>query len=242
MLDRVLDRTERFKCLGLLVCYMDVNCPSCEYEGSRLGHHWSMSQNCSEPEFSDRQHQVITGILLGDGSVTTSDGRKPMFSVEVNERRFVEWVSDELGVFSTHNIIERKFEDKQNTYRINSRRLNQLKEYRSWYETGEKRFPENLELTPLVLKLWYCTDGGKSVDKRWKKKEYARIASKNESDRKEFILSLFDELPFDANWNDEYRFTFGRKGSYDFWDYIGDPLPGYEYKWPDDGRPEHLCD
>jgi hypothetical protein len=200
-----------------------------------------MSEDCGEPEMSNYQEDVIIGLLLGDGSITISDGRKPKFSLEVNEKEFVEWVDKQLGIFSTGNIIERKFDGNRNTtYKINSRRLTQLNKYRDWYESGQKRFPEYLKLNPLILKLWYCTDGGKSVDNRWNKKEYARISSKNEADRKEFILSLFDDLPFEANWNDKFRFTFGRKGSYKFWDYIGKPLPGYEYKWPDEDRPEHL--
>ena len=199
-----------------------------------------MSETCSEVEMSGRQKEIVTGLLLGDASITVSKGRKPQFSIEVVEEQFIEWVDSELGIFSTGNIIERKFDNKKNTYKVSSRRLNQLDEYRDWYSSGSKRFPKDLTLNPLILKLWYCTDGGKSVDDRWTKKEYARIASKNECDRKEFILSLFEELPFDANWNDKYRFTFGRKESYEFWEYIGEPLPGYEYKWPDEDRPEHL--
>jgi hypothetical protein len=72
-----------------------------------------------------------------------------------------------------------------------------------------------------------------STDKRWNTKHYARITSLNEIDRKEKINSLFQNLSFEPNWNDGARFTFGLEGSKKFWEYIGDPLPEFEYKWPD---------
>lgn len=213
---------------------MDVECPNCGNEYKSVGQHWSMS-GCDEPEITNRQHQIITGLLLGDGSITKSSGRKPMLSVEMTNEKFINWLDNELGIISTGNILELDRDTsfgETKTYKLNSRRLNKLQEYRDWYSSGEKVFPD-INLTPLILKVWYCCDGDISVDRRWNKKCYARLTAKNEIDRKKNINKMFESLPFSPNWNDGARFTFGRDGSKRFWSYIGEPLPGFDYKWPD---------
>jgi hypothetical protein len=149
-------------------------------------------------------------------------------------REFIEWVDSELGIISTGTVSKYERDTSfgsSTTYRLNSRRLSQFEQYRDWYDCGEKVFPE-IELNPLILKVWYCCDGDMSVDERWNKKCYARLTASNEMDRKENINSMFSGLPFSPNWNDGARFTFGREGSKKFWEYIGEPLPGFEYKWP----------
>ena len=90
-------------------------------------------------------------------------------------------------------------------------------------------------MTPTVLKFWYAGDGDMATDNRWRTKHYARISCKSQKDKKENINALFSNLSFEPNWNDNGRFTFGRYGSIDFWEYIGRDVPGYqESKCPDE--------
>lgn len=214
---------------------MVVECPNCENEYERLGHHWSMSSDCGEPELTDRQHEVLTGLLLGDANVSESDNRKPHFQIMMKSGEFVEWISDELGVFATKisEVEGTGYGEGNIYYQMRTRRADVFSQYNDWYGDNGKIFPDDIELTPLILKVWYCCDGDMSVDDRWNTKHYARISSKNEADNKRKVNSYFTDLDFQPNWNDGCRFTFGREGSHEFWQYIGEPLPGFEYKWPD---------
>jgi len=218
---------------------MVVECPNCGESFDHVGQHWSMSSSCGEPKFTERQKKIITGLLMGDANVTESENRKPYLQIMMNNREFVEWVSDELGVFATEiaEVEGTGFSEGEEYYQLRSRRVSELDEFASWYSKSGKLFPDEVDLCPLILKVWYCCDGDKSVDSRWNTKEYARISAHNEVDNKNKINSYFEELEFAPNWNDGGRFTFGREGSHKFWSYIGDPLPGFGYKWPDEESP-----
>lgn len=214
---------------------MVVECPNCGNMYDHVGQHWSMSSTCGEPELTDRQHEILTGLVMGDASVVRSDDRKPYVQFMMSSRSFVEWVSDEFGIFAT-NVSEVEgtgFGEGNTYYQLRTRRANVFSEYADWYKENEKVFPDHIQLTPLTLKVWYCCDGDMSVDNRWNTKEYARISAHNEEGNKDKINSYFNGLSFEPNWNDGGRFTFGRDGSKRFWRYIGEPLPGFEYKWPD---------
>lgn len=193
-----------------------------------------------------RLQEIITGCLMGDASISTSEGRSPYFTIQMVNEEFIRWIRSQFGKFGTDvKVREREiatgFQDgkyayKGKIYTFRSRRLESLSQYRDWYsgEDDRKRFPvKEIELTPTVLKMWYVCDGGISTGDRWNTKHYARISCQNEEDRKDSINSMFDDLPFEPNWNDGGRFTFGLEGSKRFWNYVGDPLPGFEHKWPD---------
>jgi len=214
---------------------MAVECPNCNKKYDRVGHHWSMSSTCDEPELTDRQREILTGLIMGDASVARPDERKPYIQFMMVSRDFVGWVSEELGVFATSisEVEGTGFSEGNTYYQLRTRRADVFSEYTEWYGDDGKVFPSDIQLTPLTLKVWYCCDGDMSVDNRWNTKEYARISAHNEVDRKEKINGYFDSLSFEPNWNDGGRFTFGRDGSKKFWRYIGEPLPGFEYKWPD---------
>jgi hypothetical protein len=190
--------------------------------------------NCNEPEITDKQHEIFTGLMMGDGSTSSSDDRKPYIQVTMKNKEFLNWLDSELGILSTgvREVEGTGFAEGSIYYKLITRRLNSLKIYDDWYGENGKVFPNDITLSPLTLKIWYCCDGDKSVDNRWSVKEYARISSHNEVQNKSKINKYFDELNFSPNWNDGGRFTFGRYGSYEFWNYIGEPLPGFEYKWP----------
>jgi hypothetical protein len=77
----------------------------------------------------------------------------------------------------------------------------------------------------MVLKMWYISDGslqnGGPILTVW-----------NESDRHEFILSLFEDIGLSVTWQNSNNDVYIRKKSQDdFFDYIGEPVPGFEYKW-----------
>jgi len=115
-----------------------------------------------------------------------------------------------------------------------------------WYESGSKVWPADIELTPTVLKHWYCGDGSLRNGKS------PTIVTVNEFGSEEKIASMLSRrgLPV-PNWRKRgQEYTYNGKTSDrtalfaywpasvsdGFWEYIGDPLPGFEYKWPEEYR------
>jgi len=113
----------------------------------------------------------------------------------------------------------------------------ELERFNEWYSSGEKTFPKNIKLTPTVLKHWYCCDGyfDNSSNQR------ITISVANEVENKDKLLKMFREsgLPSPkfrkCRRKDGYvgcRLEFLKSDSLKIWEYMGDPLPGFEYKWP----------
>jgi hypothetical protein len=106
-------------------------------------------------------------------------------------------------------------------------------ELRQWYESGKKRFPDDLSLTPQLTKLWYASDGYLDVG-QWGRPRL-EIKARNENDRTEFLLDLFREHGFDPLYiRNEIRFTCDETEQLIEW--MGEPPPGFEYKWELDSR------
>lgn len=184
---------------------------------------------------SELIQEIVTGLLMGDGWVHKEEGKNASFSIELTNKRFLDWLDQKLGNISTgvrpkknsDNIfIEGKKVDKaKNCYILRTRRLKAFNKFNSWYSSGEKRFPE-INLTSMILKMWYICDGSYS--------DYPVIYSSNENDRKEFVLSFFNNLPLNPNFNKGGGgcLQFKRVETEEFFSYIGEPVPGFEYKWP----------
>jgi hypothetical protein len=187
---------------------------------------------------------MTVGLMMGDASATkNTETRNSQIQMEVVNREFAEHVREMYGPLATdvkqyEKVNETEMSEDEfelTVYKIRTRRLECFNEFRdNWYTDEGKRYPiENINMNKTILKYWYASDGDMCTDNRWNTKHYARISCHNEMDRQEEINSLFSDLPFEPNWNDGGRFTFGRYGSIKFWDYLDNKVPGYkESKWP----------
>lgn len=195
---------------------------------------------------TDRQKEIIIGLLMGDAWIAKDENKNAKLSVEMINKDFLEYVNTELGdivsicrLKSTakeladknrkygYTVNESKYND---IYTLRTRSLEYFNELHQWYSSGKKRFPKDLELTPLIVKVWYCCDGSYCDN------SYPVIYSSNESDNREMVLDLFKNTQIDPSYIDSGggAINFKRSGSDDFFNYIGDPLPGFEYKWPEE--------
>lgn len=210
------------------------NCPSCGEGYDLLGKHWSAS-SCDYPTFTARQHEILTGILLGDGSITNrcAGERKPFrtprygnpgFRVDMVTEEFLVWVADELGVHSNEVRRAENNEAKQDIYTLFIRQNPNLEEYASWYSSGKKQFSDDLELTPLTLKMWYVTDG------HYLNERQPTISALNEIHRTNYLHSIFSDIGIDIRLGTNEIFI--EKPYTAFFDYIGKAPPGFEYKFP----------
>lgn len=219
-------------------------CPECGGEYNRLGQHLALS-SCNYPDIPDRYKRIIIGVLMGDGSITIGSGSKRgQFTVGSITKEYLTYLQETApnwlwnGIF-LDTTAEQRVEyghtegNQHDYYKLNSMRhpvFTQLR--REWYNDGNKRYPDDLDLDPLILKHWYVTDG--TLHKRaGNARCRAKIACSNESDRPETVISLIDQVGISAHHDKHGGFQIGADDTELMFDMIGDPIPGFEYKWPD---------
>lgn len=206
-------------------------CPDCEEPfdtAHGLGIHLGKS-DCERPDLSERQKQIAKGLLMGDAWIHP-DGQ---LELDINSEAFVQWVADEFSELNPSiTEISREPDKHQDGYRLRLMKTRFFEQLRGWYDSGRKEFPDNLELTPLILKVWYCCDGCLEVSGRpW-------IACENERGYTKKLKSYFDDTPMDPAVYDSQNviIAFRADDQEDFFEWIGEPVPGYEYKWRNDNE------
>lgn len=223
---------------------MVVECHSCGGEFDAVGGHWRQT-DCPYPQLDERQYQILTGSLMGDGSIMNHTGN-PRIKVKSITKDFLQWIDDELGILSTGVQFDCSAEDSARTarsngldlnaeaedysdvYRLITRALPCLQEFVEWYDSGNKLFPETLEITPLIAKVWYCCDG--SLRKVSGQRPQAYLVASNEMHRPEYIEGLFEDAGFNPNMTNK-NLIFNSDDTERLMSWMGDPIPGFEYKW-----------
>lgn len=208
-------------------------CPECDEDYTNLGMHWHHAPD-HRPEISDKQHEIITGVLMSDGSLERSS-KNPTLSFGMTCEEYLQYLDMSFGVLST-GVTEREMDDDnwEILYWLSTRRHPDLSRYEEWYESGKKVWPSDIELTPTVLKHLYAGDGS------WSNKNgsnHIRIAMLNEVDNREKVDRMFERVGLPAPMNYSISDThctaiWSVEQSQELWDYMGEPLPGFEYKWP----------
>lgn len=227
---------------------MTTACPSCSREFKRLGSHWARSE-CERPSFTERQTEILVGILMGDGDIHGRANKNPHFRVRMTNRKFLSYLHDCFGILSTGVFLDRdaeyqynqaaesnheKFavtnrEEYSDLYGLRTRSHPELHDLKRWYSTGQKRFPNNLTLTPTIAKMWYVCDGWLAQEKDSRPRVMIKAA--NEADRVKYLQELFTEHGFDPHFTrTELQFTTDETER--FLEWIGSPPPGFRYKWP----------
>lgn len=225
-------------------------CPTCSTEYKRIGSHWAQA-NCPYPQPTDEQMQILKGILLGDGSIPRTEGN-PRFVVGMANSEYLEFIDSKFPVLGTGVNLMRdasqsaeysreydivpgaSSDDYEDIYRWEFRRTPHIKNLDDWYETGKKIFPEDLDMTPIILKHWFVCDGWTS--KRWENPTVG-IAAANEIKSVDKLVSYFDQsdCPSPSHVHEgagKMELRWGAAETKEFFEYIGSPVPGFEYKWP----------
>lgn len=221
-------------------------CPSCNMRFNKLGQHWRQS-SCDYPPLSDKQKDIITGCLMGDGTIVyhDTDTQKPTLRVVNSNIDYLCHLSELFGILgsgiSTVVTADESAENDRESgwnpgadpdnysdiYRFSTRGHPNFDEFSEWYKSGEKVFPDDILLTPTTLKHWYVCDGSYSPDRN-----RSKIGITNEKNNSEKIENYFNEIGIEAYVSGE-DIRFNVPGTKDLIRYIGDPLPGFRYKWPD---------
>jgi len=197
----------------------------------------------AEVKNNDYKRELLIGCILGDGTVHKPPRKSAKFTMEMVNKPFLNWLSDELGDIIGHltqraTAEELADKNKEYGYTVNeenyndiyylqSRAVPELNEFYEWYASGQKRFPDSLDLTPTITKMWYCCDGSLCES------EYCVIYSANEIDRPEYLLSLFEDTPFNPSVHNGGGgvIQFTKEESRKLLEWMGKASPGFEYKW-----------
>jgi len=222
-----------------------AQCSGCGRWYRHLIKHWNDS-DCALVTPSDEQLAVLTGILMGDGTLLR-DGKTAAVSVEMTNHRYLRWLDSELGMLSTGVSVKHTEEEQRiraqnsqlegirnstsykSSYLLLTRKHPDFNQFRQWYATDEKQYPTDLAVTPTILRHWYCCDGTLNISAK-KSNPEATIICKNESHREEFVVNLLEDAGFDVYVRDG-RFRFPVAETRRLLDWIAPAPPGFEYKW-----------
>lgn len=115
---------------------------------------------------TSKQHAVLVGSLLGDGTLRKQAGRlNALFEVNHSNEycEYVDWKYSVLQSFVLTKPKARKSNGQRVAYRFTTRSLPVFTQYYEWfYRTGEKHIPSDLILDELMLAVWFMDDGSKS--------------------------------------------------------------------------------
>lgn len=212
--------------------------------------HWNRSE-CDYPPFSAELWELLTGILLGDGDIHGKRDTNAHFRVRMTNRRFLEFVDRELGILSKGVFLARTAEAQVETAKKNRREGRKgfetvseenyhelyglrtcshpaLDEFRDWYRSGEKRYPADLELTPIVTKAWYVCDGWLAREAGNRSRVMFKVT--NEAHRPDYLVDLFDRVGFEVGFS-RNSIQVPADETERLLDWMGGPFPGFEYKW-----------
>jgi hypothetical protein len=203
---------------------MSTVCPDCGDEFESLGKHlrWSCSVRVDDVE-------TIDALLIGDGTLDNGNSGNYRLTVDTTTKEYVSVIEEMLGWL--HNTTK-KYDPQQDgwkeKYQVRTHCLESITEqYDRWYPNGEKRIPDDMKITPKIMKHWYCADGNLKENSAGNYR--ISIGSKSWMDEAKRIESLF---PFSASYAG-YEICFPVSETEEIVEYMGEPPAGFEYKWPD---------
>lgn len=230
-----------------------TRCRQCGNEYKSIGGHWSLNPNCTHPEPSDRQRDILEALLMVAGNITEHEdsARNAFFQMASVNKPFLEWVDDELGVFTTgvreirdsgemrDNMAkfrdvapESLDEESFNTeYALNSRHFPFLSIYaQNWYtEDGERRVPKTVDASPLKLRILYSLVGQLRHNDTRHIIEIPFYSADIDDDVLRRFFDGFGTTHTNRNETHVVQIANCRR----FFEHIGGPLPGFEDKWLD---------
>lgn len=191
---------------------------------------------------------IINGLLISDGSLhrkgRTNPNRQAHFSLSSKHSEFVNWTAENLSL-ELGTILEVTQTFKFGTftrYDYISKTDSSLTELdKIWYPENndfKKVIPDNLEITPLMLKLWFVGDGCSLYNKI--KTEIQVISLSTDGFNLEYIESICAKLnqlnlffKVCKTKNNKYNLMMHRQDDCQYFlNYIGQSYwRCFDYKW-----------
>jgi hypothetical protein len=115
-------------------------------------------------EFSQIQHEILIGGLLGDLSIEKRS-LNARFKIErsTKDLKYLQWQFDQFKNYckkiNIYDRYDKRYDSTHSYCYIRSCADSELNQYHSdWYQP-KKIVPRNFELTPLILAIWFADDG-----------------------------------------------------------------------------------
>ena len=111
------------------------------------------------------QKSIIIGSILGDGYLRVIKGRRNAF-LEINnsvkQKEYVDWKYNQLKSIVKSPPKSRRSNGNRVAYRFYTRQHPELTGlWQRFYKNGCKTIPDNLQLNPIILAVWFMDDGSK---------------------------------------------------------------------------------
>lgn len=229
-------------------------CPECGNEYERLGRHFT-SKETHRPPISDKMNRILTGILMGDGSVRTQY-EHPVFRLRITAKDYLKWLKNQcewlFGDITLDQDASQQAElarkggmnpqadptDYNDLYGMRSVPHPDFEQFQHWYGEEGKKYPDGLELSPTVVKHWYVCDGWINYPKTASKGSIGIRVSEKHGDLGK-IAAKFKPLGVEPTViNESIRFSLDDTGK--LIKAFGDPLPGFEYKWEYEDKEKYM--
>jgi len=179
----------------------------------------------------------ISGELLGDGCLNPSSIWSARFGYTSKYREYIQYISDTLKSFGIKQVgnIRKYYHKEMNCYTYHYYSLSYaelLTIYKKWYLNGKKNIPNDLELTPLILRQHFIGDG--SIRHRKNRRPHIILATCG------FPISNVEQLKEKINklgfktkrWISNNAIGISTYSTKDFLNYIGKcPVKCYQYKF-----------
>lgn len=209
-----------------------VLCTDCGESYTDVSRHWVLSE-CTPPDLSQHQHEILVGLMMGDASISNRDRDQPAIRLRMGNKEYLEYLHEQFKPLTT-GVSEASesggWKTNATMYRLRWRGRTEYRQYATWYDSGEKKYSNGVYLTPTVLKHWYVCDG--SLNNRG----VMKISMANEKNRTGFIEDLFEDHGFEiGRWDTNGHrcaAVFHAHVRDDLFDWMGDAPPGFNYKWP----------
>lgn len=229
-------------------------CPKCGDRFKSVGHHWRYNPE-HRPNIDEYQMDILTGLVMGDGTVNHRHKDKSHICCEMINLDYLEYIDNIFGPLSQgvklkHTAKERAKLNRESGFSENALEENyndtyywscsahpKINKFDSWYSEGYKIWPEEIRLTPTVLKHWYVCDGSLDVQGGYSS---IIIGLSNECENKNKINKMFSKVNLPTpSWvdyvdNEGYRnctIRFSSDETDELLSYMGKPVPGFSYKW-----------
>jgi len=217
---------------------MTDTCPTCGDEYERLGNHWQYNAD-HRHKLTDRQHEIVRGLVLGDGFIDHMS-QNAALRVHSTNRAFLGWVSDQFPVLTNGVHTSKTAEElvEQNTRSNYVATPTEDAEYSDLYGLTTNTHPEIADydndptcissLSAQSLRVYYVCDGTFANTGSTRRCQFS--VSDDTSCR--HVASLVSDCGFDVTVSSG-NFYVKQTQTDEFLDWLGDPLPNFEYKWSD---------
>ncbi len=181
---------------------------------------------------TEEQKSILIGTLLGDGTMR----KKKNAHLEINhcyaQKVLVDWIFSKFENLVITEPKWRKGNGKREAYRFATRSLPILTPfYDQFFPKGKKIIPNNLQLNPMIMAVWFMDDGCKS-----RSSIYLNTQQFSKIEQLELINILKDQFDIDSTLNKDkiyYRIRVRTQSVKKFIDIVKDfVLDDFKYKFP----------